>query len=84
MLKRVPRFLPGQPTPEIDLPGLPADVQGFWSLWRIAIHADLGPKASERDAEWNQKQFSRLKTLCIEVSHLLGALCASLGRGVRA
>jgi hypothetical protein len=34
---RLPRFAPGQPVPIVSIPGLPADVQGIWSLWRIAI-----------------------------------------------
>jgi superfamily II DNA or RNA helicase len=34
---RLPRVVPGQPIPCIVLPNLPADVQGVWSLWRIAL-----------------------------------------------
>jgi len=34
---RLPRVVPGQPLPCIVLPDLPADVQGVWSLWRIAL-----------------------------------------------
>jgi hypothetical protein len=34
---RLPRVVPGQPIPCIVLPTLPADVQGVWSLWRIAL-----------------------------------------------
>ncbi|HEY8532232.1 MAG TPA: helicase-related protein, partial [Limnochorda sp.] len=34
---RLPPFAPGQPVPVITLPGLPAEIMGFWSLWRIAI-----------------------------------------------
>src|SRR5690606_36509472 len=32
---RLPPFAPGQPVPVITLPGLPAEIMGFWSLWRI-------------------------------------------------
>jgi len=35
----LPRFAPGQPIPCISLPGLPTDVKGLWSLWRISLHS---------------------------------------------
>ena len=34
---RLPRFAPGQPVPIVSIPGLSGEVQGVWSLWRIAI-----------------------------------------------
>ncbi len=34
---RIPRFAPGQPIPIVSIPGLAEEVQGVWSLWRIAI-----------------------------------------------
>jgi superfamily II DNA or RNA helicase len=36
---RIPHFAPGQPVPAVSIRGLAEDVQGFWSLWRIAITA---------------------------------------------
>ena len=36
---RLPRFVPGQPIPCISLPGLPIDVKGLWSLWRISLRS---------------------------------------------
>ncbi len=47
---RLPRFAAGQPIPCITLPGLPLDVQGFWSLWRIAIYTE----------DWNQQRIMPL------------------------
>jgi hypothetical protein len=41
---RMPRFAPGQPIPCLTLSGLPAEVRGCWSLWRITLHTP----------EWNQ------------------------------
>jgi len=41
---RLPRFVPGQPVPIVSIPGLSEEVQGVWSLWRIAIAA----------MEWNR------------------------------
>ena len=35
---RLPRFAEGQPIPCLNMPGLPSDVRGIWSLWRIAVH----------------------------------------------
>ena len=35
---RLPRFAEGQPIPCLNMPGLPSDVRGIWSLWRIALH----------------------------------------------
>jgi ERCC4-related helicase len=35
---RLPRFVPGQPIPCLRYPGLPEDVNGIWSLWRIALY----------------------------------------------
>jgi hypothetical protein len=37
---RLPRFAPGQPILSLGLPDLPADLSGYWSLWRIKIHGD--------------------------------------------
>ncbi|RMD96331.1 MAG: helicase [Bacteroidetes bacterium] len=37
---RLPLFAPGQPIPVITLPGLPSEIVGFWSLWRIAITSE--------------------------------------------
>lgn len=47
---RLPRFAEEQPIPCITLTGLPVDVQGFWSLWRIAIYT----------ADWNQQRMMPL------------------------
>ncbi len=37
LLRDLPYFGKEQPVPCITLSGIPPDVQGFWSLWRIAI-----------------------------------------------
>lgn len=43
---RLPRVVPGQPIPCFVVPDMPKDIQGFWSLWRIALHT----------ADWNQQR----------------------------
>jgi hypothetical protein len=43
---RLPRFAPGQPVPIVSIPGLSMEVQGVWSLWRIAIAT----------VEWNRQR----------------------------
>jgi hypothetical protein len=40
LVMRLPRFAPGQLIPCLMLPGLPVDVHGFWSLWRIALQTE--------------------------------------------
>lgn len=47
---RLPRVAPGQPIPCIVLLGLPADVRGLWSLWRIALST----------ADWHQQRMMAL------------------------
>jgi superfamily II DNA or RNA helicase len=47
---RFPRFAPGQPVPVVSTPGVTSEVQGMWSLWRIAI-ATL---------EWNRRRIMPL------------------------
>jgi superfamily II DNA/RNA helicase len=47
---RLPRFAPGQPVPIVSIPGLSAEVQGIWSLWRIAIST----------MEWNRRRIMPL------------------------
>jgi len=41
---RFPRFAPGQPIPCLALAGLPVEVRGLWSLWRVMLHT---PESSE-------------------------------------
>jgi superfamily II DNA/RNA helicase len=38
LVTKIARFAPGQPVPEIRLPGLAQDLRGVWSLWQIALH----------------------------------------------
>ena len=47
---RLPRFAPGQPVPIVSIPGLSEEVQGIWSLWRIAIAT----------MEWNRRRIMPL------------------------
>ncbi|PIX19708.1 MAG: helicase, partial [Deltaproteobacteria bacterium CG_4_8_14_3_um_filter_51_11] len=47
---RLPRFAPGQPVSIVSIPGLSKEVQGIWSLWRIAIAA----------MEWNRRRMMPL------------------------
>jgi len=41
---RLPRFASGQLILRLALPDLPADLSGYWSLWRIKIHGDEGDR----------------------------------------
>ncbi len=50
LAERLPRFAPGQPIPVVSMSGLPQEVQGVWSLWRIAITA----------MEWNRRRIMPL------------------------
>ncbi len=47
---RLPRFAPGQPVPTISIHNLTEEVQGIWSLWRIAIAT----------MEWNRRRIMPL------------------------
>ncbi len=47
---RLPRFAPGQPVPIVSIPGISEEVQGVWSLWRIAIAT----------MEWNRRRIMPL------------------------
>ncbi|MGH8069881.1 MAG: DEAD/DEAH box helicase [Candidatus Entotheonellia bacterium] len=40
LVMRLPRVAPGQPISCLRLPGLPLDVHGFWSLWRIVLQTE--------------------------------------------
>ena len=37
LVRQLPRVAAGGPVPSVRIPGLPAEVVGYWSLWRIAI-----------------------------------------------
>ncbi|MBA3922142.1 MAG: helicase, partial [Nostocaceae cyanobacterium] len=43
-------FTAGQPIPYLAIPGLSVDIQGFWSLWLIAISTE----------DWNQQRIMPL------------------------
>jgi len=47
---RLPRFALGQPVPIVLIPGLSEEIQGVWSLWRIAIAT----------MEWNRRRIMPL------------------------
>lgn len=47
---RLPRFAPGQPVPSVSIPGIDPELQGVWSLWRIAIAT----------SEWNKRRLMPL------------------------
>ena len=47
---RLPRFAPGQLIPIVSIPDLSGEVQGIWSLWRIAIAT----------MEWNRRRIMPL------------------------
>jgi SNF2 family DNA or RNA helicase len=47
---RLPRLAPGQPIPIASIPGLSEEIQGVWSLWRIAIAS----------MEWNRRRIMPL------------------------
>jgi superfamily II DNA or RNA helicase len=46
----IPRFVPGQPVPMVSIPGISNEIQGIWSLWRIAIAT----------MEWNRRRIMPL------------------------
>lgn len=37
LIERMPRAVAGEPIPAVVLPWLPPQVQGYWSLWRVAL-----------------------------------------------
>ena len=39
---RIPPFAPGLPVPAVHIPGISDKVQGFWSLWRVALQTTDG------------------------------------------
>ncbi len=42
LISGLPYFAPGQAIPSVDLPGIPEEIRGYWSLWTVAI----------RDSDW--------------------------------
>lgn len=50
LVMNLPRFISEQPIPTVFLHSLPANIVGFWSLWRISIHTE----------EWNRQRFMPL------------------------
>ncbi|RLB04024.1 MAG: helicase, partial [Deltaproteobacteria bacterium] len=39
LVQNLPRFIPCQPIPVVQIPGLSSKVVGFWGLWKITISA---------------------------------------------
>ncbi len=37
LVQQLPRVSPGDPLPRVRIGGLPAEVAGYWSLWRISL-----------------------------------------------
>lgn len=38
LIERLPRAVPGQAVPTIQVSSLPGNVQGYWSLWQVALN----------------------------------------------
>lgn len=55
---RLPRCAPGQPVSVVSIPGISGAIQGFWSLWRIAI-ATTGSSSAE-PAGWSRRRIMPL------------------------
>lgn len=51
MISDLPRFVAGQPVPLVTVSGLPATVQGVWSLWEISL------SAGSSSSQFNRKRF---------------------------
>ncbi|MEZ5488128.1 MAG: hypothetical protein R3E75_10975, partial [Steroidobacteraceae bacterium] len=47
VISELPRWVPGQPLPVVEVGGLPSGIVGVWSLWEIALSA----------AGFNRKRF---------------------------
>jgi superfamily II DNA or RNA helicase len=43
---RLPQFAPGQPIPHMNISDISADVDGYWSLWRISLQS----------TDWNKQR----------------------------
>jgi len=39
LLEKIPRFVPGQPIPCIEIRELAQDLKGLWSLWSVVLHS---------------------------------------------
>ncbi len=50
LMARMPRFVPGQPIPRVSLSDISEEIMGFWSLWKISLHAD----------DWNRQRIMPL------------------------
>ena len=46
----MPRFVPGQPIPSIELTSIPWEIRGYWSLWTVGL----------RSAEWRKERILAL------------------------
>lgn len=51
VISDLPRFVAGQPVPLVTVSGLPATVQGVWSLWEISL------SAGSSSSQFNRKRF---------------------------
>ena len=43
LVERLPRTVPGELVARIGLPGLTAQIQGYWSLWQVAVRSSGRP-----------------------------------------
>jgi len=44
LVEKLPRAIAGEPIPKIVLPGLTGQIQGYWSLWQIALRCSGRPQ----------------------------------------
>jgi len=40
LVEKIPQYVIGQPIPIINMPSIPTEIKGIWSLWKVSIHAE--------------------------------------------
>ena len=54
----LPRWVPGQPLPCVQVSGLPGSVRGVWSLWVVSLCASASAVSANTPLEnFNRKRF---------------------------
>lgn len=63
LIEKLPHAVAGEPITSVQIPGLPSQIRGFWSLWRVALRTKDGSGKGDDAASSPATPYARVLPL---------------------